>query len=42
MKVFQRKFDGNPKKFQFMILSKTPRQLIIVNINQIKTSVYQE
>ena len=34
--VTQRKFDGNPKKFQFMILGKTPRQLIIVNVNQIK------
>ena len=26
----------NPKKFQFMILGKTPRQPIIPNINQIK------
>ena len=26
----------NPKKFQFMILGKTPRQPIILNINQIK------
>ena len=26
----------NPKKIQFMILGKTPRQPIILNINQIK------
>ena len=26
----------NPKKFQYMILGKTPRQSIILNINQIK------
>ena len=25
----------NPKKFQFMILGKTPRQPIILNVNQI-------
>ena len=32
----------NPKKFQFMILGKTPRQLIILNINQIKVEESQK
>ena len=32
----------NPKKFQFMILGKTPRQPIILNINQIKVEESQK
>ena len=32
----------NPKKFQFMILGKTPRQPIILNINQIKVDKSQK
>ena len=32
----------NPKKIQFMILGKTPRQLIILNINQIKVEESQK
>ena len=32
----------NPKKFQFMILGKTPRQPIILNINQIKVDESQK
>ena len=32
----------NPKKFQFMILGKTPRQRIILNINQIKVDKSQK
>ena len=31
----------NPKKFQFMILGKTPRQLIIINMNHIKVEESQ-
>ena len=31
----------NPKKFQFMILGKTPRQLIILNMNHIKVEESQ-
>ena len=27
---------ANPKKIQFMILGKTPRQSVVLNINQIK------
>ena len=32
----------NPTKFQFMILGKTPRKLIILNINQIKVEESQK
>ena len=32
----------NPKKFQFMILGKMPRQLIILNITQIKVEESQK
>ena len=32
----------NPKKFQFMILGKTPRQPIILNINQMKVDKSQK
>ena len=32
----------NPKKFQFMIIGKTPRQPIIPNINQIKVEESQK
>ena len=32
----------NPKKFQFMILGKTPRQPIMLNINQIKVEKSQK
>ena len=31
----------NPKKFQFMILGKTPRQPIILNMNHIKVEESQ-
>ena len=33
---------SNPKKFQFMILGKTPRQPIILNINQMKIEESQK
>ena len=33
---------ANPNKFQFMILGKTPRQLIMLNINQIKVEESQK
>ena len=32
----------NPKKFQFMILGKTPRQPIMLNINKIKVEKSQK
>ena len=32
----------NPKKFQFMILGKTPRQHIMLNINQMKVEESQK
>ena len=32
----------NPKKFQFMILDKTPRQPIMLNINKIKVEKSQK
>ena len=34
--------EANPKKFQFMILGKTPRQPIMLNINQIKVEESQK
>ena len=33
---------ANPKKFKFMILGKTPRQPIILNINQMKVEESQK
>ena len=33
---------ANPNKFQFIILGKTPRQLIMLNINQIKVEESQK
>ena len=33
---------ANPNKFQFMILGKTPRQLNMLNINQIKVEESQK
>ena len=33
---------ANPKKFQFMILGKTPKQPIMLNINQIKVEQSQK